>query len=96
MFIDEVHSGVAGAMEETFLVVLMTISLLHVTLFDLQALPQYRILDPLNLRGGQHIFLTPGRAKRLSSRMDEKEVNDFMTNFLLITANKNNNKEICI
>ena len=38
-FVDGVHNGVAGAMEETFLIVLMTVSLLHVTLLDLDALP---------------------------------------------------------
>lgn len=39
MLIDDGHSGFTGAVEETFLIVLMTVSLLHVTFLDLDALP---------------------------------------------------------
>lgn len=56
MFVDVGHSVMAGAMEETFLVVLMAVSLLHVTLLDLQAFPQYRVLDPLDLKEGKFCF----------------------------------------
>ena len=47
--VDRSYGGLAGAVKETSLVVLMTVPLLHVTLLDLKAFPQHRILDSLNL-----------------------------------------------
>lgn len=57
MLVDGGHNIVAGAMEETPLDVRFTFFLLYVTLLYLQSLPQYRILDPLNLKRGKHAFL---------------------------------------
>lgn len=57
MFVDGGHNVVAGAMEESPLVVLMTVFPLHFTLLNLQALPQYRVLDPLNLNVEKYIFV---------------------------------------
>ena len=50
ILVDSCDRGVAGSMEEALLVVLVTVSHLHVQLFNLKALPQTGILNPVDLR----------------------------------------------
>lgn len=51
IFVDNGHSFVAGAVKEAPLIVWTSISLVHFSFLNLQALPHSFVLDALNLNG---------------------------------------------